>query len=229
MYHDLKLHYWWMGMKKDITDYVAHYLIYQRVKTEHQRSGGLLQPLPIPVWKWAHITMHFIVDMPRTNKHHDVILVIVDRLIKSAHFLAIKVTFTNEYLVDIYLKEIVRLHGIPLSIASDRDTKFVSKFWHGFQSAMGTELCLSTAFHPQTDGQSKRTVQTLEDMLRACALDYARGWDHTLPLVEFAYNKSYHSSIDMAPYEALYGQWCRTPICWEEVGEREPSKVELID
>jgi len=94
---------------------------------------------------------------------------------------------------------------------------------------MGTELNLSTAFHPQTEGQSERTLQTLEDMLRGCALDYAGSWDHNLPLVEFAYNNSYHSSIDMAPYEALYSRRCRTPVCWEEVGEREPSKVELID
>ena len=94
---------------------------------------------------------------------------------------------------------------------------------------MGTGLNLSTAFHSQTDGQSERTIQTLEDMLRACALDYAGNWDHNLPLAEFAYNNSYHSSIEMAPYEALYRRRCRTPICWDEVGERRLSKVELID
>ena len=94
---------------------------------------------------------------------------------------------------------------------------------------MGTELCTSTAFHPQTDGQSERTIQTLEDMLRACALEYSGSWDHNLPLVEFAYNNSYHSSIGMAPYEALYGRRCRTPVCWSEVGERKLSKIELID
>ena len=94
---------------------------------------------------------------------------------------------------------------------------------------MGTELRLSTAFHPQTDGQTERTIQTLEDMSRACALEYAGNSDHTLPLVEFAYNNSYHSSIDMAPYEALYGRRCRTPVCWDEMGERKLSKVELID
>jgi len=94
---------------------------------------------------------------------------------------------------------------------------------------MGTDLNLSTSFHPQTDGQSERTIQTLEDTLRACALDYAGSWDHHLPLAEFAYNNSYHSSIEMAPYEALYGRRCRTPICWDEVGERRLSKVELID
>jgi len=123
----------------------------------------------------------------------------------------------------------VRLHGIPLSIVSDRDTKFVSKFWQGFQSAMGTELCISTAFHPESNGQSERTIQTLEDMLRACALEYSSSWDHNLPLVEFAYNNSYHSSIDMAPYEALYGRRCRTPVRWNEVGKRKLSKIELIE
>jgi len=94
---------------------------------------------------------------------------------------------------------------------------------------MGTELCLSTAFHPQTHGQSERTIQTLEDMLRACALEYTGNWDHNLPLVKFDYNNSYHSSIDMALYEALYGRRCRTPVCWDEVGERKLSKIELID
>jgi len=123
----------------------------------------------------------------------------------------------------------VRLHRIPLSIVSDQDTKFVSKFWRGFQSAMETELCVSTTFHPQSDGQSERTIQTLEDMLRACTLEYFGSWDHNLPLVEFAYNNNYHSSIDMAPYEALYGRRCRTPVCWNEVRERKLSKIKLID
>ena len=188
-----------------------------------------MQPLPIPVWKWERLTMDFVIGMPRTQRHHDAIWVIVDRLTKSAHFLPIRTTFSAEQLAELYIKEIVRLHGVPLSIVSDRDTKFTSRFWRGFQSAMGTDLNLSTAFHPQTDGQSERTIQTLEDMLRACALDYAGSWDHHLPLAEFAYNNSYHSSIEMAPYEALYGRRCRTPVCWDEVGERRLSKVELID
>jgi len=153
----------------------------------------------------------------------------VDGLTKFVHFLAIKVTFTIEQLADLYIREVVRLHGIPHTILLDHDTKFVSKLWHGFQTAMGTELYLSTAFHPQSDGQSDRTIETLEDMLSACGLDYAGSWDHNLPLAEFTYNNSYHASIGIAPYEALYDRHCRTPVCWEEVGEREPSKVELID
>jgi len=144
-------------------------------------------------------------------------------------FFGHKTTFNAEQLADLYIKEIVRLYGIPLSIISDRDTKFASRFWQGFQTALGTEVHLSTAFHPQTNGQSERTIQTLEDMVRACALEYTGNWDHNLPLVEFAYNNSYHCSIDMVPYEALYGRRYRTLVCWDEVGERKLSKIELID
>jgi len=157
------------------------------------------------MWKWEHITMDFVVGLPRTQKRHDAIWVVVDRLTKSAHFLAIRTTFNVEQLAELYVQEIVRLHGVSLSIVSDRDIKLAFKFWEGFQSAMGIKLNLSIAFHPQTDGQPERTIQTLEDMLRACALEYTGSWDHNLPLTEFAYNNSYHSSIGMASYEALYG------------------------
>ena len=152
MYHDLKSYYWWSGMKREIAEYVARCLTCQRIKTEHQKPGGLLQPLPIPMWKWELITMDFVVGLPRTQKRHDAIWVVVDRLTKFAHFLAIRTTFNAEQLVELYIQEIVRLRGVPLSIVSDRDTKFASKFWEGFQSAIGTKLNLSTAFHPQTDG-----------------------------------------------------------------------------
>jgi len=165
MYRDLKSHYWWSGMKKDVAEYVARCLTCQQVKAEHQKPGGLLQPLPIPVWKWDHITMDFVVGMPPTQRHHDAIWVIIDQLSKSAHFLAIKTIFNAKQLAELYIREIVRLHRIPLSITLERDTKFASRFWQGFQTVMGTEVHLSTAFHPQTDGQSERTIQTLEDML----------------------------------------------------------------
>ncbi|EOY19088.1 Uncharacterized protein TCM_043787 [Theobroma cacao] len=129
----------------------------------------------------------------------------------------------------LYIDEIVRLHGVPVSIVSDRDPRFTSRFWPKFQEALGTKLKFSTAFHPQTDGQSERTIQTLEDMLRACVIDFIGSWDRHLPLVEFAYNNSFQSSIGMAPYEALYGRKCRTPLCWDEVGERKLVGVELIE
>ena len=107
----------------------------------------------------------------------------------------------------------MRLHGVPISIVSDRDPRFTLHFWESLQKAMGTKLHFSTAFYPQTDGQSERTIQTLEDMMRASVLEFQDNWDEHLPLIEFAYHNSYHSSIRMAPYEALYGRKCRSPIC----------------
>ena len=126
------------------------------------------------------------------------------------------------------LKEIVRLHGVPSTIVSDRDPRFTSRFWGAFQRAFGTQLSLSTAYHPQTDGQSERTIQTLEDMLRACVLDQPANWDRYMPLVEFAYNNSYHASIGMAPYEALYGRKCQSPLCWYEAGEKSLIGPEMV-
>ena len=116
------------------------------------------------------------------------------------------------------MKEIVRLHRVPHTIVSDRDAKFVSKFWESLQSAL--EVILSTAFHPQMEGQSERIIQTLEDMLRTCVLSWKGSWEDHLPLIEFAYNNSYHASIQCAPFEALYGKKCRSPLCWDAVGEK---------
>ena len=146
---------------------------------------------------------------------------------KSAHFLAIKVSHSIEQLAQLYVKEVVRLHGVPKSIVSDRDGRFTSHFWECVQNALGTKLKFSTAFYPQTDGQTERVNQILEDMLRACALDFKGSWCKYLCLAEFAYNNSYQATIKMAPYEALYGRKCRSPICWQEAGERREMEVEL--
>ena len=153
---------------------------------------------------------------------------IIDRLTKSAHFLPINERFSLDKLIKLYLDEIVMRHGVPVSIVSDRDPRFNSRFWRQFQEHLGTKLNMSTAYHPQTDGQSERTIQTIEDMLRVCALDFKGNWDDHLPLVEFSYNNSYHASIGMPPYEALYGRKCRSPLYWDEVGERKLSSPELI-
>ncbi|KAJ9544598.1 hypothetical protein OSB04_024305 [Centaurea solstitialis] len=156
MYRDLKTDYWWPGMKRDAAHYVEKCLTCLRVKAEHQRPHGKLQPLDIPVWKWEHITMDLITKLPRTPKNMDAIWVIVDRLTKSAHFIAINESSSSEKLADIYVKEILARHGVPPS----------------------------TTFHPQTNGQSEMTIQTLEDMLRACVLDFGgscdtyRQWEH---------------------------------------------------
>ena len=172
--------------------------------------------------------MDFVTHLPRTSRRHDVMWVIVDRLTKSAHFLAVRMTFTLEEFCGLYMREIVRLHGVPVSIVSDRYPRFTAHFWKSFQKAMGTQLMMSTAFHPQADGQSERTIQVLEDMLRACILDFKGSWEEHLPLVEFTYNNSYQARIQMAPYEALYGRPCRSPICWTEVGESSTTGPDLI-
>ncbi|GKD81055.1 putative reverse transcriptase domain-containing protein [Tanacetum coccineum] len=127
-----------------------------------------------------------------------------------------------------YLKEVVTRHGIPVSIICDRDQRFASNFWWSLQNALGTNLDMSIAYHPQTDGQSERTIQTLEDMLRACTIDFGKGWVNHLPLVEFSYNNNYHASIKTAPFEALYGRKCLSPVCWTEVGEVQILGPELI-
>ncbi|KAL6573208.1 hypothetical protein OROMI_012824 [Orobanche minor] len=228
MYHDLKKFFWWIGMKRDIGVFVERCMICQQVKAEHQRPGGLLQPLEIPEWKWEHITMDFVVGLPRTMRKNDAIWVIVDRLTKSSHFLPVRMTYGMEQYARIYIREIMRLHGVPVSIVSDRDPRFTSKFWKSLQSALGTKLNFSTAYHPQTDGQSERTIKTLEDLLRACVLDTGENWKNILPLVEFAYNNSYQATIQMALYEALYGRKCRSPLYWSEVGEGKILGPELI-
>ncbi|KAH9763327.1 Endonuclease [Citrus sinensis] len=198
------------------------------IKVEHQRPAGCSQPLPIPEWKWEHITMDFVAGLPRTQTGHDSVWVVVDRLTKSAHFLPFKTTYSMDKLGSIYVVEIVRLHGVPMSIVSDRDSHFTSKFWTSLQNALGTKLNFSTTFHPQTDGQSERTIQTLEDMLRTCVMEFKGNWDNYLPLMEFAYNNSYQASIEMAPYEALYGRKYGTLVCWDEVGEQRLFGPELV-
>ncbi|KAG2390376.1 uncharacterized protein HKW66_Vig0222180 [Vigna angularis] len=160
----------------------------QRAKAEYQRPGGLLQPLEIPEWKWDSISMDFVTHLPRTVKNHDSIWVVVDRLTKSAHFLAVNLKMSMTNLAKLYIKEIVRLHGVLSSIISDRDTRFTSRFWQSLQGELGSKLRMSSAYHPQTDGQSERTIQTLEDLLRTCVLDHMGVWDEVLPLVEFTYN-----------------------------------------
>ena len=152
----------------------------------------------------------------------------MDRLTKSAHFLVVQMTFALERFCRLYIREIVRLHGVPVSIVSDRDPRITAHFWKSFQKAMGTRMTMSTTFHPQTDGQSERAIQVLEDMLRACVQAHKGCWEEHLPLVKFGYNNSYQASIQMAPYEALYGRPCRSPLCWTEVGENSITGPDLI-
>nr|GFB02746.1 putative reverse transcriptase domain-containing protein [Tanacetum cinerariifolium] len=198
-YYDLRDLYWWPGMKRDIAEYVSRCLTCSKIKAEHQKPSGLLQQPEIPEWKWEKITMDLVTKLPRSSGGYDAIWVIVDRLTKSAHFLPIH-----------------------------RDGRFASHLWQALQEVLGTKLHMSIAYHPETDGQSERTIQTLEDMLQACVMDFGGSWDTHLPLVEFSYNNNYHTSIKCAPFEALYGRKCRSPVIWTEVGESQLIGPEIV-
>ena len=228
MYQDLKMSFWWSGMKRDISEFVTKCLVCQRVKAEYQVPSELLQLIRILEWKWDRITMNFVVGLPLTGRKHDSVWVVVDRLTKSTHFLPVRTDYSLDKLAELYIKEIIRLHEIPISIISDRDSRFTSRFWGKLQETLGTRLNCSTAFQPQTDGQSERVIQILDDMLRSCVIDYEGSWDRHIPLVEFVYNNSFQSSIGMAPYEALYGRKCRTPLCWTELSEKKVIGPDLI-
>jgi hypothetical protein len=152
----------------------------------------------------------------------------VDRLIKTAHFLPVHTTHKTEKYAEIYIDQIVCLHGIPRTIVSNRGALFVARFWEQLQKALGTTVIRSSAYHPQTYGQTERVNQILEDMLRACVLHYGKNWDKCLSLAEFSYNNSYQSSLKMALFEALYGRRCRTPLNWSQAREREIFGPDLV-
>jgi hypothetical protein len=220
MYQDLKQHYWWTKMKIEIARYVVRCDTCRRVKAIHMKTTGPLQSLPIPTWKWEDISMDFIVGLPRTTKGFDSIWVIIDRLTKIAHFLPVKIDHPIAVYAQIYIARILSLYRVPKTIVSDRGPQFVSKFWEELHKSLGTKLLHNSAYHPQTSGHTKRVNQILEDMLRACVMEFPQKWDDCLPLAEFSYNNSYQESIKMAPFEALYGRRCRTPLNWSEPGER---------
>ncbi|GJV04255.1 putative reverse transcriptase domain-containing protein [Tanacetum coccineum] len=215
-------------MKAEIATYVSQCLTWAKVKVEYQKPSGLLVQPEIPQWKWENITLDFVTKLPKTATGQDMIWVIVDRLTKSAYFLPMKETDSMEKLTRQYLKEVVSRHRVPVSIISDQDNRFTSYFWQSLQKALGTRLDMSTSYHLQTVGQSERTIQILEDMLRACMIDIEKGWDRHLPLVEFSYNNSYHTSIKAVPFKALYGRKCRSPICWSKVGDSQLTGPEIV-
>nr|GEW51728.1 putative reverse transcriptase domain-containing protein [Tanacetum cinerariifolium] len=209
MHQDMKKLYWWPNMKANIATYVSKCLTCAKVKAEHQMPSGLLVQPAIPEWKWDNITVDFITKLPKEN----------DPLDKLAR---------------LYLNKIVARHEIPVSIICDRDGRFTSKFWRSFQKALGTDISMSIAYHPETDGKSERTIQTLEDMLRACVIDFGKGWVKHLPLCEFSNNNSYHTSIKASPYEALYGRKCRSPVAQDRQKsyadlKQKPMKFEVGD
>ncbi|GJY77231.1 putative reverse transcriptase domain-containing protein [Tanacetum coccineum] len=194
MYQDLKKLYWWPNMKAIIAEYVGKCLTCSRVKAECQKPSGLLIQPEIPTWKWERITMDFITKLPKTSSGHDTIWVIIDSLTKSAHSIPTRATDSMETLTRLYIKEMVSRHGVPISIISDHDSHFTSRFWQSLQNALGTQLDMSTTYHPKTDRQKF----------------------------------SCHASIKAAPFEALYGQKCRSPVCWAKVGDVQLRGPEII-
>nr|GEX16578.1 putative reverse transcriptase domain-containing protein [Tanacetum cinerariifolium] len=198
MYRDLKKLYWWPNMKAKIATYVSKCLTCARVKIEYQKPSGLLVQPEIPKWKWENITIDFMTKLPRTAAGQDTIWVIVDRLTKSAHFLPMREDDTLEKLMRQYLKEVVSRHGVPVSIISDHDGRFTLHFYKSLNKALGTRLDMSTAYHLETNGQSERTIQTLEDIIKA------------------------------ALFEALYRSTYCSPICWAEVRDRQLTGPEII-
>nr|GEX02558.1 putative reverse transcriptase domain, ribonuclease H-like domain, aspartic peptidase domain protein [Tanacetum cinerariifolium] len=197
----MKKLYWCPNMKANIATYVSKCLTCARVKAEHQRLSGLLVQPTIPEWKWDNITMDFITKLPKSPQGFDTIWVIVDRLTKSAYFLPIRENDSLDKLTRLYLNRIVVRHRILVSIICDRDEIFTSNFWRSFQKSLGTDISMSTGYHPETNDQSERTIQTLEDMLRACVIDFVK---------------------------ALYGRKCRSPVCWAEVRKAQLTGPELI-
>ena len=180
-------------MRRDIADYVRKYDTCQQVKFEHRKPGGLLKPLDILEWKWDNISIDFVEGLPLTKRNHNSIWVIMDRLTKVGHFIPTRNDLSVEELGQIYIDQVFRYHGAPSEIVSDRGPQFTSHLWRSMQRALGTKQAMSTAYHPQTE----RLNQTMEDMLRACVLNFKCSRDEHLPLMEFYYKNSYQASIGM--------------------------------
>jgi hypothetical protein len=207
----------WLGAK-----------IVSRLRLSTKHPTGLLQPLPVPEWKWETISLDFITGLPKTLKQNDSIMVVIDKLSKSAHFIPVKSTFKAINIAEIFMKEIFRLHGIPKMVISDRDVKFTSAFWKELFAGLNTNLNFSTSYHPQMDGQTERTNQIVEDMLCMYVRTKPNKWEDYLHLVEFAYNNGYQTSAKLSPFEILYDRKCMTPISWDNLADRLMVGPEML-
>jgi hypothetical protein len=222
--------FYWPNMKKTIHDYVTSCHACQMVKPSHQRTPGLLQPLPIPSMPWESISMDLITSLPPTANRHDAIFTIVDRFSKMCHFIPTTSNVDAPGLASLFITHIMKLHGLPKSIISDRDPRFTGHFWKALHSSLGTHLSFSTAYHPQTDGQSERANRTIEQMLRPFVQSNQQAWDEFLPLLEFAYNNSISPSTGFTPFFLNYGHHPLLPTSFL-VGTSNPhasSRLQLI-
>jgi hypothetical protein len=215
-------------MKKHVVGYIVICMECQRVKYDHRHPTSLLQPLPILEKKWEVVTIVFITKLTKITRQHDSIMIVVDKLTKDAHFVPVKMTHTTTNIVEIYMREIARLHGIPKAIVLDRDMKFTSNLWRGLFKGFGMNLNFSATYHPWSDGKIERINQVIEDMLRMYVMDKPSKWEDHLHLVDFSYNNGYQDSLNMSPFEALYGRKCNTPVIWDNLTDIIVFGPELI-
>jgi hypothetical protein len=228
MYHDLRQQFWWTRMKRETTRYVLECDTCRKVKADYMKLGGLLQPLSVPNWKWDDISMDFIVSLPLNACKFNLIWVIVDQLNKFAHFTPVNTNYNIQKYAEIYVARVLCLYGVLKMIISDRGSQFIAHFWEQLHASLGTHLIHSSVYHPQTDRQTKGVNQILEDVLRACVMEYPGSWDKNLLWAEFSYNNSYQESLKMAPFKALYGRQCRTLLNWIELGEKAIFGPDII-
>lgn len=229
-YDTMHRQFYWPNMARTIRDYIHSCDVCQRTKSDHRAPAGLLQPLPIPTQRWEQVSMDFITCLPRTKAGHDAILVVVDRLSKMAHFVPTTTNATAPGTARLFFNMVGRYHGLPKIIVSDRDPKFNSTFWRALWQQFDTKLAMSTAFHPETDGQTERTNRTLEQVLRAFVAYNQTNWDEILPAAEFAINNSVSSSTGMSPFYLAYGQHPVVPSSLLSPNQRDnPSNVAAVE
>jgi len=206
-------------MKKEITEYIDKCLTYQKVKTEHQYLMGELWPLEISTWKRHSIAMDFVMDLSLSDSKKNAIWVIVNQLTKSAYFLPIRDIWGVEKVAQLYVKEIVRLHGIPVDTISDRDQRFQACVWQALQKAFRTKLNFSSSYHPKADGVNRKSESNSRGHAKSWHIGVPREMEGDLPLVEFSYNNRYLSTIKMALFVVLCGRKCRIQLCWDDLDE----------
>jgi hypothetical protein len=204
--------FWWKSLRRQVYEYVTSCHDCQTNKASNRLPGGEPQPLQVPDGPWSSVSLDLITALPKTKRGSTAIVVFVDRLTKMTHFVATTDTVTAEGMADIFVNTVFRLHGMPKELVSDRDTRFQSAFWRDFTAALDTKLCMSTAYHPQSDGQTERMNRTLEDMLRHYVNPTQDDWDECLGLAEFAINNAWQASIKCSPFYANYGFHPFTPF-----------------